>query len=60
MKGDVEEVKEHRLIMEATRKLKEFFGTDIKPIRVWALQIKEIYSLIPNPKSKRPVYSVYN
>ncbi len=59
IKGDVEEVTDHQMIMEATRKLKEFFGIDIRPIRVWALRIKEIYSLTPNPKSKRPLYSAY-
>ncbi len=59
LKGDVEEIKDHQLILEATVKLKEFFGKDITPIRVWALHVKEIYSLIPNPKSKRPIYSAY-
>jgi predicted pyridoxine 5'-phosphate oxidase superfamily flavin-nucleotide-binding protein len=58
LKGDAQEVSEPRLISQAEVKLKEF-GIDLKPKKVWTLDVKEIYSLEPNSKSRYPLASYY-
>ena len=58
LKGDAQEVSDSRLISQAEVKLKEF-GIDLKPKKVWTLDVKEIYSLEPNSKSRYPLASYY-
>lgn len=58
LKGELEEIKDYQLVNDAGIKLKEF-GIDAKPVRVWALNVKEIYSLIPSAKSKKPLLAAY-
>lgn len=53
LKGNAEEVSDPRLITQAETRLKEF-GIHEKPKRVWALAIKEIFSLEPSSRSKYP------
>ena len=53
LKGNAEEVSDPRLITQAETRLKEF-GIHEKPKRVWALAIKEIFSLDPSSRSKYP------
>ena len=58
LKGDAQEVNDPELILQAEVKLKEF-GIDLKPKKVWTLNVKEIYSLEPNAKSRYPFGSYY-
>jgi hypothetical protein len=58
LKGDAEGVSDHRLVLEAEVKLKEF-GIDLKPKKIWTVRVNEIYSLEPNAKSKYPFGSSY-
>lgn len=53
LKGSAEEVSDPRLITQAETRLKEF-GIHEKPKKVWALAIKEIFSLEPSSRSKYP------
>lgn len=53
LKGSAEEVSDPRLITQAEIRLKEF-GIHEKPKKVWALAIKEIFSLEPSSRSKYP------
>jgi len=57
MKGDAEIVSDPELATQAEIRLREF-GILKKPRKVWALAVKEIYSLKPSPKSKHP-FSYY-
>lgn len=53
LKGSAEEVNDQTLISQAETRLKEF-GIFEKPKKVWALAIKEIFSLEPSSKSRYP------
>jgi uncharacterized protein len=53
LKGSAEEVSDPGLITQAETRLKEF-GIHEKPKKVWALAIKEIFSLEPSSRSKYP------
>ncbi|WP_179368811.1 pyridoxamine 5'-phosphate oxidase family protein [Candidatus Nitrosotenuis sp. DW1] len=59
LKGDAEEVTDPELISECTKKLKEL-KFDSGPVSVWALIVKEIYSIKPSESSKLPLFSVYS
>jgi len=58
LKGDVEEVTDEEVIDSATRKLREL-GFPIASPLVWALNVKEIYSIRPSESSKKPLISAY-
>ena len=58
LKGDAEEVTDQNVINQATQKLKEL-GFPTSNTTVWALNIKEIYSITPSEKSKEPLISAY-
>ena len=57
LKGDAEIVSDPGLVTQAEIRLSEF-GIPEKPKKVWALAVKEIYSLKPSSKSKHP-FSYY-
>ena len=57
LKGDAEMVSDPGLVGQAETRLREF-GILEKPKKVWALSVKEIYSLEPSSKSKHP-FSYY-
>ena len=57
LKGDAEIVSDPGLVGQAETRLREF-GILEKPKKVWALAVKEIYSLKPSSKSKHP-FSYY-
>ncbi|WKT58671.1 pyridoxamine 5'-phosphate oxidase family protein [Candidatus Nitrosotenuis chungbukensis] len=59
LKGDAEEITDPELISECTKKLKEL-KFDSGPVSVWALIVKEIYSIKPSESSKLPLFSVYS
>ena len=59
LKGKVEEVTDPQLFSKAGAKLKEF-GIDAKPAKVWKFSAKEVYSLVPSRKSKKPIVSLYS
>lgn len=59
LKGDVEELQDAESLSRAEGKLREY-GITLKPKKVWALLVKEIYSLEPSPKSKYPLASAYS
>lgn len=58
LKGDAEEIADPDVIAQATQKLMDL-GFPSKPALVWALSIKEIYSIKPSEKSKEPLMSAY-
>lgn len=58
LKGDVEEVDDADLVGQAKSKLKEL-GFPTSNVIVWALNIKEIYSIKPSESSKSPLMSAY-
>ncbi len=58
LKGDAEEVTDIELISECTNKLKEL-KFDSESVSVWALIVKEIYSIKPSKSSKLPLFSAY-
>jgi hypothetical protein len=58
LKGDVEEIKDPVIISQCTKKLKDL-KFDSAPSFVWALNIKEIYSIVPSELSKMPLFTVY-
>ncbi|MEM2160590.1 MAG: pyridoxamine 5'-phosphate oxidase family protein [Candidatus Nitrosotenuis sp.] len=58
LKGDVEEITDPNIVGQATQKLKDL-GFPCGPASVWALNIKEIYSIKPSEKSKEPLISAY-
>ncbi|HEX7033691.1 MAG TPA: pyridoxamine 5'-phosphate oxidase family protein [Nitrososphaera sp.] len=53
LKGSAETTTDPKLISQAETKLKEF-GIQTKPKKVWALAVKEVFSLEPSPKSRHP------
>ena len=59
LKGDAEDVSDPKLISQADAKLREY-GINFKPKKVWALIVREIYSLEPSSKSKSPLASYYS
>jgi predicted pyridoxine 5'-phosphate oxidase superfamily flavin-nucleotide-binding protein len=59
LKGDVEEVSDPSLISQAEVRLGEF-GIKDKVKKVWALKVKEVYSLEPSSKSRSPIASYYS
>lgn len=54
LKGSAENVIDPALLSQAETRLREF-GIYEKPKRVWALAIKEVFSLEPSAKSRNPV-----
>ena len=58
LKGDVEEIKDPLIISQCAKKLKDL-NFDSLPVFVWALNVKEIYSIIPSELSKMPLFTVY-
>ena len=58
LKGDVEEITDPDVIAQAAQKLMDL-GFPSKPTMVWALNVKEIYSIKPSEKSKEPLMSAY-
>lgn len=58
LKGDAEEITDPDLIEQCANKLKEL-GFESGPVKVWALHVKEIYSIKPSESSKLPLMSAY-
>ena len=58
LKGDVEEIKDPLIISQCAKKLKDL-NFDSLPVFVWALNVKEIYSIVPSELSKMPLFTVY-
>lgn len=58
LKGDVEEVNDPDIVSQAAKKLKELGFPATNPV-VWALGIKEVYSIKPSESSKNPLMSAY-
>jgi len=58
LKGDAEEIVDPGVNAQAAQKLKEL-GFKGGPAKVWALNVKEIYSIEPSEKSKEPLISAY-
>lgn len=58
LKGDVEKITDPNIIVQCTKKLK-VLKFDSIPIFVWALGVREIYSIAPSALSKMPLFSVY-
>ena len=59
LKGEVVEVTEPSMISRAEAKLREF-GINLKPKKVWTLDVKEVYSLEPSEKSRYAISSYYS
>lgn len=57
LKGDAEGVSDPKLVSQAETRLKEF-GIYEKPKKVWAIAVKEVFSLEPSARSRRP-FSYY-
>jgi predicted pyridoxine 5'-phosphate oxidase superfamily flavin-nucleotide-binding protein len=53
LKGNAEEVHDQKLILQAKTRLKEF-GILEEPKKVWALAVKEVFSLEPSSRSRYP------
>ena len=58
LKGSAEEVTDPKLISQAKTRLKEL-GILEEPKKVWALVVKEVFSLEPSAKSRYPFSSYY-
>ena len=58
LKGDVEEITDPVVISQCAKKLRDL-EFDSTPTYVWALNVKEIYSIVPSESSKIPLFSVY-
>ncbi len=58
LKGEVEEITDQILIDQAKTKLREL-GFTTGPTIVWAVNVKEIYSIKPSENSKLPLMSAY-
>jgi hypothetical protein len=58
LKGEVEEITDQNLIEQAKIKLRDL-GFTTGPTVVWAVNIKEIYSIKPSENSKIPLMSAY-
>jgi predicted pyridoxine 5'-phosphate oxidase superfamily flavin-nucleotide-binding protein len=59
LKGEVVDVTDPHLIERAEAKLKQF-GINLKPKKVWTLDVKEVYSLEPSEKSRYAISSYYS
>lgn len=59
LKGEVVEVTDTTLMSRAEAKLKQF-GINLKPKKVWTLDVKEVYSLEPSEKSRYAISSYYS
>ena len=59
LKGEVVDVTDQILIARAEAKLKQF-GINLKPKKVWTLDVKEVYSLEPSEKSRYAISSYYS
>ena len=59
LKGEVVEVTDTTLMARAETKLKQF-GINLKPKKVWTLDVKEVYSLEPSEKSRYAISSYYS
>lgn len=57
-KGDAEEINDPQLFSQCAKKLDEL-GFDTGPVHIWALNVKEIYSIKPSEESKYPLFSAY-
>ena len=58
LKGDVEEITDPVIISQCAEKLRDL-KFDSVPFFVWALNVKEIYSIVPSELSKMPLFSAY-
>ena len=59
LKGDAVEVTNPDIVAQASAKLRGY-GIDVKsPERVWTLNVKEVFTLRPDSKSKLPLISAY-
>ena len=54
LKGSAEYITDPGLLSQAESRLREF-GISEKPKKVWALAIKEVFSLEPSSRSRNPV-----
>jgi predicted pyridoxine 5'-phosphate oxidase superfamily flavin-nucleotide-binding protein len=59
LKGEVVEVTDLTLMSRAETKLKQF-GINLKPKKVWTLDVKEVFSLEPSDKSRYAISSYYS
>ena len=59
LKGEVVEVTDPALMSRAETKLKQF-GINLKPKKVWTLDVKEVFSLEPSEKSRYAISSYYS
>jgi hypothetical protein len=59
LKGEAVDVTDPHLIERAEAKLKQF-GINLKPKKVWTLDVKEVYSLEPSEKSRYAISSYYS
>lgn len=58
LKGDAKEIHDQQLVAQANEQIRKF-GFATKPHKVWALEVKEVYSLKPSSRSKLPLISAY-
>lgn len=58
LKGDAEEINDPQLFNQCAKKLQEL-GFESGPVRIWTLNVKEIYSIKPGRESKNPLFSAY-
>ncbi len=58
LKGYAEEVDDDDLVELARKKLKEH-GIQAAPEKAWVFSVKEVFSLKPESKSKKPIVSAY-
>jgi hypothetical protein len=59
LKGEVVDVTDPSLMSRAETKLKEY-GINLKPKKVWTLDVKEVFSLEPSEKSRYAISSYYS
>jgi uncharacterized protein len=59
LKGEVVDVTDPTLMSRAETKLKQF-GINLKPKKVWTLDVKEVFSLEPSEKSRYALSSYYS
>ena len=59
LKGDAVEVADPSLTARAEAKLREF-GINLKPKKVWTLDVKEVFSMEPSEKSRYAISSYYS
>lgn len=54
LKGEAETITNPKLVVQAESRLREF-GISEKPKKVWALAVKEVFSLEPSAKSRNHI-----